>query len=173
MNENAIVVPALYENLGMIADFLQERAHLVHLQSRKMWELLLAIDEICSHIIDYMDFEQEEGRLKIKWDHHPEYVMIMIETNGMAFNPLDPDMYNDEIEIEEELGGMGFHLINQMVDEITYKRAGQTNTVTIKKFLKSRKRIRKNKVQTGGKKTKNKFVPSSSKRHLQDKESRR
>jgi serine/threonine-protein kinase RsbW len=137
-----IVVPAYLENLSIVSDFVQEQARAIHLPSRKTWELLLVMDEICSQIIQYMDFDQQMGSIGISWENNPEFVTLTVEANGLPFNPLDVNKYNSESESEEQtLGGMGIYLVSKMVDGVHYERCGNSNVL---KIVKYRRTYRKN-----------------------------
>jgi len=139
MKDELIVVPIL-ENLSVIADFLQERIKQAHLASRKAWELLLATDEICSHIIQFRKYDTSMGKMKIVWEGYPDRVIITIEVSGIPFNPLDPTSKDNTKDDEEEvLGGMCLHLVQQMIDEFSYSRTNNNNVFRVTKFRKSRR----------------------------------
>jgi serine/threonine-protein kinase RsbW len=139
--EDHIVVPAYLENLGIIGEFLQECAREARLPSRKTWELLLVMDEICSQIIQYMDFDQTMGRIRLSWKPTSESVEVTIEAAGLPFNPLEVNKYNSASEAEEQaLGGMGLYLIGKMVDELCYERRGDSNILRVLKYRRNRRR---------------------------------
>ncbi|MCM8758415.1 MAG: ATP-binding protein [Candidatus Omnitrophica bacterium] len=143
MKDEIIVLPLL-ENLGIISDFLQEKIKHSHLASRKAWELLLAIDEICSHIIQFRKYDSSMGKMKIGWDGQPDKVVVTIEVPGIPFNPLELNSREMAKEEEEEaLGGMGIHLVNQMIDEVVYTRTNNSNIIKLTKF----RRCKRNKIE--------------------------
>ncbi len=139
MKDELVVMP-IFENLGIISEFLQERIKREHLASRKVWELLLVADEICTHIIQFRKYDSSMGKMKITWNGCPDKVMITIETPGVPFNPLDLNSKDIAKEEEEEaLGGMGIHLVKQMIDEFVYNRTGNINVIKLIKFRRSRR----------------------------------
>lgn len=139
MKDEIVVLPIL-ENLTIISDFLQERIKQTHLASRKAWELLLVTDEICSHIMQFRKYDSSMGKMKIGWDGQPEKVVVTIETSGIPFNPLELNSKDMAKEEEEEaLGGMGIHLVNQMIDEIIYTRTNNSNIIKIVKYRRGRR----------------------------------
>ncbi|MGB9642229.1 MAG: ATP-binding protein [Candidatus Ratteibacteria bacterium] len=145
MKNELIILPVL-ENLSIIAEFLQEKIKENHLTSRKAWELLLVTDEICSHIIQFRKYDSTMGKMKIQWGGFPDKVVVTIETSGIPYNPLDLNSIDNAKEEEEEsLGGMGLHLVRQMIDEITYTRANNVNILKIIKLKRSRRNKANNK----------------------------
>ncbi|HOK80045.1 MAG TPA: ATP-binding protein [bacterium] len=140
--KNELVILPVIENLTIIAEFLQEKIKENHLTSRKAWELLLVTDEICSHIIQFRKYDSTMGKMRIQWEGFPDKVVVTIETSGIPYNPLELNSIDNAKEEEEEaLGGMGIHLIKQMIDEITYTRTSNSNILKITKL----KRLRRNK----------------------------
>ena len=139
MKEEITVLP-IFENLSVISEFLQEQIKLARLASRKAWELLLVTDEICSHVIQFRKYDSSMGKMKITWNACPEKIVVTIETPGIPFNPLE--LNSKEIvkeKEEEELGGMGIHLIKQMIDDYVYVRTNNTNIIKLIKHRRSRK----------------------------------
>ena len=74
-------------------------------------------------------------------------VLVRIETAGMnlasvhdggkPFNPLDvkpPDLYAP-LE-DRELGGLGIHLVRSLMDQVTYRREGDQNVLTVRKKIR-------------------------------------
>ncbi|HOJ30988.1 MAG TPA: ATP-binding protein [bacterium] len=138
--KDELVVPPILENLSIVAEFLQEKIKETHLTSRKAWELLLVTDEICSHIIHFRKYDSTMGKMRILWEGLPDKVVVTIETSGIPFNPLELNsMDNVKEEEEESLGGMGIHLVKQMIDEIDYKRTNNSNILKITKLKRSRR----------------------------------
>lgn len=138
--KDEIVMPAIFENLSVIAEFLQEKIKQTHIPSRKAWELLLVTDEICTHIIQFKKYDRAMDKIKITWQPYPDRVEVIIETPGIPFNPLELNNIENEREEEEEaLGGMGIHLVKEMVDEIKYLRTDNHNVLRITKFKRSRR----------------------------------
>lgn len=143
MKDEIVVLPVI-ESLSLISDFLQEKIKQSHLASRKAWELLLVTDEICSHIMQFRKYDRSMGKIKVSWDGQSDRVVVIIETSGIPFNPLELNSKEMAKEEEEEaLGGMGIHLVRQMVDEYAYTRTDTTNIIKIVKF----RRCRKNKTE--------------------------
>ncbi|MCX7704792.1 MAG: ATP-binding protein [bacterium] len=139
MKDEIVVLPIL-ENLSLISDFLQERIKQAHLASRKAWELLLVTDEICSHIMQFRKYDSSMGKMKIGWDGQPDKVVVTIEVAGIPFNPLELNSKEMAKEEEEEaLGGMGIHLVKQMIDEFVYTRTNNSNIIKLVKFRRSRR----------------------------------
>lgn len=137
--KNTIVVPVNIESLNLISEFLQEKSNLEHLPSRKMWEILLAIDEIFSQIIEIIKNEPSEIKMELTWGKKKDIVKIMITIDCFAFNPMEIEKFYNKNSEEQNLDGMKLSFIKQMVDEIYYLRKNNKNILIIKKYLKNKK----------------------------------
>ena len=94
----------------------------------------LALDEIINNIIlyGYQDFGEHYIDVSIYFEKN--YAVVEIVDDGREFNPLDvpiPDM-TSEIE-ERPVGGLGIHLVRNMMDEIKYDRKEDKNYIFLKK----------------------------------------
>jgi sigma-B regulation protein RsbU (phosphoserine phosphatase) len=69
--------------------------------------------------------EMDAGRLK-----------ITIVDDGVPFNPFQREMPNlDGTLSDRQIGGLGIHIVRQLMDEVFYKRGVDRNTVTLIKHL--------------------------------------
>ena len=65
-----------------------------------------------------------------------ETVTITIEDDGVAFDPLATAAPSLDEDIDERvIGGLGIHLVRELMDEVGYQRAGQHNRLTLTKRL--------------------------------------
>ena len=63
-------------------------------------------------------------------------VLLCVEDSGPPFNPLQappPDLTLPMTE--RQPGGLGIHLVKQMMDRLDYGRAGAKNRLTLRKRL--------------------------------------
>jgi serine/threonine-protein kinase RsbW len=137
--KNNIVVPVNIESLSLISEFLQEKSILRHLPSRKMWEILLAVDEICCQIIDIINNDQSEVNMNLIWENKEDKIIIKIQTECFAFNPMEVEEDFTKNNEEHVLEGMELSLIKQMVDKVYYLRKNNQNILIIEKLLKSKR----------------------------------
>jgi anti-anti-sigma factor len=99
----------------------------------------VALDEFVYNPIVYgfaqMDEGQGEGEVRVELDG--DRVRVTITDNGPPFDPLayaDPDT---ALSVEDrQIGGLGIHLVRQMMDEVTYQRRGGENVVVLVKRLR-------------------------------------
>ena len=61
---------------------------------------------------------------------------IQLSDDGIAFDPT-AHIPNDKATDERQVGGLGIHLIRQLVDEIHYERSEDKNILTLVKKISS------------------------------------
>ena len=99
----------------------------------------MVFDEILSNIISYAYGYRDERKheIKIVVELTAQRLVITIQDDAFPFNPFAreaPVTVGRSIE-EREIGGLGIHLVQQVMDDATYKRQQNANVVTFCKYL--------------------------------------
>ena len=110
------------------------------LAERQQWppelhfKVKLVVEEIGLNIINHGYDGNGSGEIEIGFDLGADFLTINIVDEGKAFDPLtespDPDT-SAELE-DRPIGGLGVHLVKEMMDEVSYKREGNRNQLTLK-----------------------------------------
>ncbi|OIN60652.1 ATP-binding protein [Arsenicibacter rosenii] len=124
--------PATLDSLDDLRDLVREKALLAHLDKKKTYNLMLALDEIATNIILY-GYEQagKEGVLDVITDLSDRQLTIVVEDDAAPFDPLqrdlpDEDDFSKPLE-ERPIGGMGIFLTINGVDEFRYEYTHNRN----------------------------------------------
>lgn len=94
----------------------------------------LSLDEIFTNIVSYGFREQGGYNIAFDFSVYQDCVIIIIEDNGRAFNPLnvpDPDI-TKPLE-ERPIGGLGLFLVRKMMDKVEYCRKENKNILILTK----------------------------------------
>jgi sigma-B regulation protein RsbU (phosphoserine phosphatase) len=113
----------------LMTDFGEE--HGVPEETR--FRVRLALDEALVNVVRYAydDEEDHDIRVVATWDG--EWLVIEVQDDGKPFNPLEtsqPDI-GESLE-ERKVGGLGIHLVRNMMDELSYRRELDSNILTLK-----------------------------------------
>jgi anti-sigma regulatory factor (Ser/Thr protein kinase) len=99
-------------------------------------EINLALEELFINIISYGFNDDDEHQIKFTISQQDNQVTMHIEDDGIPFNPADMDTPNIEGAVEERpVGGLGIHLIKNVMDHVDYKRRDNKNILTLTKQL--------------------------------------
>jgi serine/threonine-protein kinase RsbW len=132
------IVPAERQSLVKIRDFATTYAKKNGFNREEVNRLKISIDEICSNIVRYAYKGMKRGDIRIMIRRKKNSIIVKIYDTGVAFDPSTikaPDL--GKYVQERKRGGIGFHLVKRLNDNVAYKRVGHRNIVTIQKELKT------------------------------------
>jgi anti-sigma regulatory factor (Ser/Thr protein kinase) len=98
------------------------------------YHLLVSIEEILTNIIKYGFDEQGVHPIHITFRYDSGTIEMEFEDRGREFNPLEVSEPDLDTPIEDrQLGGLGIHLVKNMVDVARYRREGDRNILLLRK----------------------------------------
>ena len=130
-----LTAEANQSGISQAMDFVEEELNRANFPEDLQAEILTAVDEIFSNIINYAYPPEESGEVTLFVSVDSKAV-IRFEDSGKPYNPLEavaPDL-NTPL-IERELGGLGIHFVKNMMDNAEYEYSGNKNIFTITKNL--------------------------------------
>ncbi len=133
MKRYTLEVTADLPNLKVIADFIA--SSLDGIGDGVIYDIQLAVDEICSNIMLY-GYRESKGPISIDCTVGDRYVQLEIADEGIPFNPLslpDPDIRADLDH--RKIGGLGIYFVKTTMDETAYEFKDGRNILTIKKMV--------------------------------------
>lgn len=135
-NKEELTIPrAKLEDLTLIIDLTSDWLNRNGFESIAS-AVLTALDEACTNVIKYA-YSGNPGLLSISWHKQDNSVVITVKDTGRPFDPASA--YPPELESNLEdrtVGGLGIHLMKELMDEISYSCNPDTgNALTMKKSL--------------------------------------
>ncbi len=95
--------------------------------------LALAVDEAVSNIISHAGLAGAEEAIHIDAAADEAGVAVVVADRGAAFNPLAQTVAAPQGGPEERpVGGLGIHLMRNLVDRLDYRREGEWNRLTLR-----------------------------------------
>ena len=134
-NQFELTIDSRLENLSVIAEFLA--TSMTQLDIRKgIHEVQLAVDEACTNIIHHA-YSGERGTITISCEIQDNDLVITIKDSGSPFDPsaVPPPDLRTNLE-ERRVGGLGIHLMRNIMDEVSYDFDSEKgNTLIMRKTL--------------------------------------
>ena len=97
----------------------------------------VALDELLHNTIAYGFAGRERGAVTVEVELHPDRVGVTLTDDGRPFDPSEMDAPDTTLSTQERrIGGLGIHLVRQMMDEVSYERRADRNVVVLAKRLK-------------------------------------
>lgn len=109
-----------------MTNFLEDHG----VEGRPVYRINLALEELITNTIKYGYSDYDRHEIHVSAEIGDERVVCVIEDNAREFNPLDqksPELAS----VESRVGGLGIHIIRQMLDSMTYRREGRRNILEI------------------------------------------
>lgn len=136
-NELSFRLQSKLSELDRIAAIIHRFGEEHELPEKVVFALNLALDELITNSIKYGYKEDGEHTIAINLSYVPGEIILLIEDDGGPFNPLEASRPDIQCPIEErEVGGLGLHLLRNLMDEIDYERRHGKNLVRIRKTFK-------------------------------------
>lgn len=122
--------------LSTLCEKLESIGEALGLSRRCLFEVNLALDELFTNIISYGFDDQSEHTIRVCISADNNLLTVVLEDDGIPFNPVARGSPTISCELEEcKVGGLGIHLVKNLVDEVAYRRCGEKNVLTLKKVI--------------------------------------
>jgi anti-sigma regulatory factor (Ser/Thr protein kinase) len=121
------------ERLKMfLADFWAEN----RLPQGLAMDVTLALEEVFLNVVQHGYLDTAEHRIVVRLALENENVALTVEDDGVPFNPLEALAPNIDLPIEQrEVGGLGIHLVQRVMDGMEYARDGGHNRLVMRKRI--------------------------------------
>ena len=98
--------------------------------------LNLAMEEAVVNVMDYAYPEGTEGEVDIEAIADEAQLHFTISDSGKPFDPTAKEEVDTTLSAEERpIGGLGIHLIRQLMDNISYERKDGKNILRLSKNI--------------------------------------
>ena len=98
--------------------------------------LNLALEEVVSNVILYAYPEGTNGTVQIVANSDGQVLVFTITDQGKAFDPTQVKEADITLSAEERaIGGLGISIVNQIMDNVSYRRENGQNILMLTKRL--------------------------------------
>lgn len=96
-------------------------------------QLMIAFDEIVSNVLNHGGDEHAPVvDVSLKLDEHG--VLAEVSDDGTAFDPLTTPAPDTTLSVEDrDIGGLGIHLVRELMDDVSYTREENRNRLRFSK----------------------------------------
>lgn len=99
------------------------------------YALCVALDEVLANVATYAYQGEDRCYIDVRLSFDSDSIVAEIEDDGIAFDPLEAAEPDTTLPLEERpVGGLGIHLVRQLMDEVVYRRDGGRNRLTLVKY---------------------------------------
>lgn len=102
-------------------------------------QMNLAMEEAVVNVMNYAYPKGTAGDIHIMAVANDKRIKFIIQDSGMPFDPTMRNEVDTSLSAEDRpIGGLGIHLITQLMDSINYERKDNMNVLTLRKKLENK-----------------------------------
>jgi sigma-B regulation protein RsbU (phosphoserine phosphatase) len=99
-------------------------------------ELKMVFDELLNNVVSYAYQDDHEHEIEVRVEVAGERIVVSIADDGIPFNPFDAAKPDTSLALEERaIGGLGIHLVLNVMDKVAYQRRTDKNVLNMVKKL--------------------------------------
>ena len=124
-----------FDSLPVFLDFIRESSEKAGIDTEGVSDIILSSEEILVNIISYA-YKGGAGDVEIVCYPTDENrgICITFIDNGIPFNTLEASEPDLSLPLEDrKIGGLGIHIVKNLMNEVKYDRTDGKNILTIVK----------------------------------------
>jgi PAS domain S-box-containing protein len=103
----------------------------------------MVMDDLLNNVISYAYPQGGDHVILVDMTLKGSRLVLMIEDDGIPFNPFQVEEPDVELTVEERgIGGLGIHLVRETMDEYHYQRRANKNIVILVKELSALNKLK-------------------------------
>jgi len=134
--ETALTIRNDVAELVRLNEFLEQFWEDNGLPEEIAGDVNLALEEVFLNVVHHGFTDTAEHTIVVRLAVEEACVVLTVEDDGIPFNPMDAPPPDIESPLEErKIGGLGIHLVRQVMDEVKYARDGELNRLAMTKRI--------------------------------------
>jgi sigma-B regulation protein RsbU (phosphoserine phosphatase) len=132
----SLTLPNDIEEVPRLAAFVDEVCEVVGFDMSTTMSINLALEEAVVNVMDYAYPAGTKGDVLVEAKANASRLKFVISDWGAPFDPTAKSEVDTTLSAEERpIGGLGIHLVRQIMDSINYERICGMNILTLRKKL--------------------------------------
>ena len=134
--QRSLSLPNDIEQIPRLSEFIDSACEEAHIDMSTTMSINLAIEEAVVNVMTYAYPEGTMGEVNIEVFANDRRVKFVISDTGTPFDPTAQGEVDTTLSAEERpIGGLGIHLVRQIMDTVNYEYVDGKNTLTLRKML--------------------------------------
>ena len=122
--------------VGLLSNFMKDVLGRLNIDPKQAKDIRLGVEEAVVNVIDYAYPAGVEGDVTVNASSDGHQVKFVISDKGVPFDPTGKNQADITSSVEERpVGGLGIHLVRQLMDSINYERLDGRNILTLWKRI--------------------------------------
>lgn len=118
-------------DLPALIQFIETACEEAEVKPELRFDLTLAMEEAASNVIEH-GYKGRGGELLVRFEVLNGAVVLCLRDRARAFKPGNVGRPDTNVPLEDRpLGGLGLHLMHQLMDEVRYENLPDGNVLTM------------------------------------------
>lgn len=129
-----VTLPSQTEYLGLVRELTKRMAELAGFPEPVADRLALAVDEATTNVIEHAYGGDRERDIELRFeDRGADFRVELIDTGRMVDPRAVPRVDLEKYAHERRTGGLGVHLMEKIMDSVTFRRSARRNVCALVK----------------------------------------
>ena len=134
--QRSITLPNDIATITQLSEFVETVCEEKGLDMALTMNLNLALEEAVVNVMSYA-YPDSQGDVKVDIIIDDQKVVSTLTDSGIPFDPTQKGDVDTTLPAEERpIGGLGIHLVKQIMDKVSYQYVGNQNILTLEKNIK-------------------------------------
>lgn len=134
--QRSITLPNDIATISQLSEFVETVCEEKGLDMALTMNLNLALEEAVVNVMNYA-YPGSHGDVKVDIKIDDQKVVSILTDSGIPFDPTQKGDVDTTLPAEERpIGGLGIHLVKQIMDKVSYQYVGNQNILTLEKNIK-------------------------------------
>ena len=134
--QRSITLPNDIATISQLSEFVETVCEEKGLDMALTMNLNLALEEAVVNVMSYA-YPDSQGDVKVDIIIDDQKVVSTLTDSGIPFDPTQKGDVDTTLPAEERpIGGLGIHLVKQIMDKVSYQYVGNQNILTLEKNIK-------------------------------------
>jgi anti-sigma regulatory factor (Ser/Thr protein kinase) len=123
--------------IGRMSDWIEQFGSRHGLPPDVVFQLNLALEEIVTNVIMYAFDDEKEHIVGVDLSIKDNKIVAEVKDEGIPYDPTGVQPPDVDAPLEERsVGGLGVHLVRELMDDVSYARVGNKNLLCLKKRIR-------------------------------------
>ena len=134
--QRSITLPNDIATISQLSEFVETVCEEKGLDMALTMNLNLALEEAVVNVMSYA-YPDSQGDVKVDIMIDDQKVVSILTDSGIPFDPTQKGDVDTTLPAEERpIGGLGIHLVKQIMDKVSYQYVDNQNILTLEKNIK-------------------------------------
>ncbi len=139
MAERRIVIKNHLPEIAAVNEKFEAFAEKLSIPMPITMKFYVIFDELLSNIMSYAYRDNREHDIDVRMALVGKRLTVTITDDGVPFNPLSVEAPDTDLSLEDrDPGGLGIHLVRNLVDDMSYQRRIDKNVLTLMSHLEQK-----------------------------------